>query len=229
MDFLGCLFVAGVAVVCGLDRTAALQLMISRPIVAGPLAGFVLGAPLVGLQVGLLTELLWLCRIPVGASIPPDDTQVAVGATFLAVSVLPPDSLQISVIIFCLLIAMPLAKCGQLFDRMARRANDTLSRRAGRSVQSGNLGAVDRMHLVGLGHFALASLLTFIVVASAGSVLCAILMPSLIILLEQPAPWMQLVFPLVGAAMILASINVSRVMTLFSASFASALLMLWLL
>jgi PTS system mannose-specific IIC component len=229
MTFFDCLLAAGVAVLCGLDRTAALQLMVSRPIVAAPLAGLVLGVPQLGLQVGLLLELLWLGRLPVGASIPPDDTQVAVGATFLAATLLPDGGVQPAVVIFCLLIAMPLAKCGQLFDRMARRANDTLSRRAGRSVQSGNLQAVDRMHLIGLGHFALASLLTFVVVAAAGSVLCAILMPSLIGLLEAPAPWMQLVFPLVGAAMILVSINVSRVLTLFSASFASAMLMLWLL
>jgi len=124
---------------------------------------------------------------------------------------------------------MPLAKCGQLFDRMARRANDTLSRRAGRCVQSGDLAVIGRMHLAGLGHFALASLLTFLVVAGVGGVLCSILMPSVIDLLVGPAPWMQLVFPLTGAAMVLASINVGRVPTLFSASFVSAALMLWLL
>ena len=56
---------AGMAVLLGLDRTAALQIMISRPLVAGPLVGLLLGDALTGLTVGMLLELLWLCRMPV--------------------------------------------------------------------------------------------------------------------------------------------------------------------
>lgn len=91
MTFVNLLLSGLVAVLCGLDRTAVLQLMLSRPIVAGPLTGLVLGSPLTGLQVGMLVELLWLGRLPVGASIPPDDTQIAVGGTFLAVAFSSPD------------------------------------------------------------------------------------------------------------------------------------------
>ncbi|MGD9019102.1 MAG: PTS sugar transporter subunit IIC, partial [Desulfuromonadales bacterium] len=75
-----------VSMLTGLDRVAFVQFMISRPLVAGPLTGWVLGDPLTGLEVGMLLELLWLGRLPVGAAIPPDDTQVAVGATVLAAS-----------------------------------------------------------------------------------------------------------------------------------------------
>src|SRR5210317_613945 len=81
------LFAGLVSMLTGLDRVALVQLMISRPLVAGPLTGWVLGSPLVGLEVGMLLELLWLGRLPVGAAIPPDDTQVAVGATVLALTV----------------------------------------------------------------------------------------------------------------------------------------------
>jgi len=229
MTFSACLLAAALAVICGLDRTAAFQLMLSRPIVAGPLTGMVLGQQMLGLQVGLLVELLWLGRLPVGASIPPDDTQLAIGATFLATSMLPSGESQTVLVLFSLIISMPLAKCGQVFDRFARRANDTVSRQAERQAQAGNLRAIGRLHLVGLGHFALASLLTFLVVVVAGSLLGLILLPLAKGLLQAPAPWMQLLFPLVGAAMLLAAINVSRVMTLFGASFLSAALMLWLL
>ena len=37
MSFISVLMTSIVAVLCGLDRTAVLQLMLSRPIVAGPL------------------------------------------------------------------------------------------------------------------------------------------------------------------------------------------------
>jgi len=229
MSFSSCLLTAAIAMICGLDRTAAFQVMLARPIVAGPLAGLVLGHPLIGLQVGLLVELVWLGRLPVGASIPPDDTQLAIGATFLATSMLPSGESQPVLVLFALIVAMPLSKCGQVFDRFARRANDTVSRRADRQAQSGNLKAISRLHLVGLGHFALASLLTFLVVVIAGSLIGLALLPLAKGLLQAPAPWMRLLFPLIGAAMLLGTINVSRVMTLFVASFLCAALMLWLL
>jgi len=48
-----------ISLVCGLDRVAMFQIMISRPIVAAPLTAFVLGDPLIGLQIGVMVELLW--------------------------------------------------------------------------------------------------------------------------------------------------------------------------
>ena len=116
-----------VSMLTGLDRVALAQFMISRPLVAGPLTGWVLGNPLIGLEVGMLLELLWLGRMPVGAAIPPDDTQVAVGATVLALSMGGPLGLHgMPLVILAVLIAIPLGKFGQVFDRLARHANDAL-------------------------------------------------------------------------------------------------------
>jgi PTS system mannose-specific IIC component len=46
---------------------------------------------------------------------------------------------------------------------------------------------------------------------------------------EAAAGGLRLTFPLVGIAIILGSLNVKRARTLFGASFATALLLLWLL
>ena len=229
MPFFNMLLAGFVAVICGLDRLAAFQLMLSRPIVAGPLTGLVLGDPLIGLQAGLLVELLWLGRLPVGASIPPDDTQIAIGGTFLAIAFASPEFATPVTIVFCLLVAMPLAKSGQFFDRMARRANDHMVKRVEQNVLTGDLSSIDRLHLVGIGHFAVASLMTFVVVAGIGSVICLVSMPYFMSMLVTPVNWLQLAFVLVGASMILSSINVNRATTLFGASFVSSVLMLWLL
>lgn len=218
-----------VAVGAGLDRTAAGQFMISRPIVAAPLVGWLLGAPLIGLQVGAMLELLWLGRLPVGAAIPPDDTQVAIGATVLAITLgalLDLDSGSFTVL--CLLLAMPLGKVGQLFDRGARHWNDGLLRRAERAVARGQLEVVEKHHLWGLGHFALSSLATFVLIVAAGSLLLHLFADVFIEPVRVAAPWLILLFPLLGTAMLLGTANVSRAMTLFIASFATALLMLWL-
>lgn len=226
-DFL---LAAAISVLCGLDRTAVSQLMISRPIVAAPLTGWLLGDPLAGLQIGALVELLWLGRLPVGAAIPPDDTQVAVGSTALAVSM--GASLGISGLasaILCVLIAMPLGKVGQLFDRWARHRNARLLQKAQDALAAGQFRRVEQSHLWGIVHFACSSLATFSVIVAAGSLLLCHLAPLLMSRVADVAPWLQVAFPLVGVAVILSTINIRRSLSLFGASFASAFLMLWLL
>jgi len=230
MTFSHWILAAIIAVICGLDRLAFAQFMISRPIVAGPLTGIFLGESLLGLQVGMLTELLWLGRLPVGATIPPDDTQIAVGGTFLAsflaAAGTEPEPVNVAI---GLLVAMPLAKSGQLFDHMARRANDLVGQRVERFLQAGELGYAAHHHLIGLGHFAVAHFCTFAVVAGLGSLLVSALAPIVAPYLTPAGYWLLLLFPLIGAAMILRSIRINHSITLFSTSFVSALLILWLL
>lgn len=219
-----------VAVVAGLDRTAALQIMISRPIVVAPLTGWLLGEPLVGLQIGALLELLWLGRLPVGAAIPPDDTQVAVTATLLTVTM--GDALALSglpLLLLCTLVAMPLGKVGQLVERLARNGNGRLLAKAQAALEAGDLAAAERSHLRGLGHFALASLASFAVIVLVGALALQALAPLLAEPVATAAGRLRLTFPLVGIAIILGSLNVSRARTLYGASFVTALLMLWLL
>lgn len=57
-----------------LDVVAVGQFMISRPIVVGPLIGWFLGHPDIGLELGALIELIWIGDLPVGAHLPMDLT-----------------------------------------------------------------------------------------------------------------------------------------------------------
>lgn len=220
---------AVVALVCGLDRVAALQIMISRPIVAAPLAGWLLGDMEVGLQVGLMIELLWLARLPVGAAIPPDDTQVSIAGTVLAIGMgklLGQGGIEF--ILLCLLVVIPLGKFGQFFDRLARTQNRRTMERAEAALEAGNPSAAELYHLSGIFRFAFAALGTYAVIIAGGIVLVPILLPILISGLEHSADWIRLALPLVGISVILGTINVSRSLTLFSASFGMAFLLLWL-
>ena len=150
-----------VAMLTGLDRVALGQVMISRPLVAAPLTGLVLGNPLLGLEVGMLLELLWLGRLPVGAAIPPDDTQVAVGATVLAFSMGQMlDLVGMPMVILAVLVAIPLGKFGQIFDRLARNVNDRLAVAGLKALGNGNTNGLERRHLMGLVSFAVSSLAT---------------------------------------------------------------------
>lgn len=220
---------AGVALICGLDRTAALQIMISRPIVAAPLVAFLLGDISIGLEIGLMVELLWLARLPVGAAIPPDDTQVAIAGTVLAVSlgeILGHSGLEY--LLLCLLIAIPFGKFGQFFDRFARQYNGRKIAMIDSYLESGQIKAMEQTHRMGLCYFALAALGTYLIIICGGMLTIPILAPLLLPSLEATAGWLRLALPLVGIAVILGTINVNRALTLFGASFGMAFLLMWL-
>ena len=218
-----------ISLICGLDRVAMLQIMISRPIVAAPLTALVLGEPLVGLQIGVMVELLWLARLPVGAAVPPDDTQVAIASTVLAIIL--GRALNVSgmeLLLLCLLIAIPLGKVGQYFDHYARQYNVRLARQVDAALDRGSLLVAELQHLRGLTSFSLAALSTYSIILLGGLLVIPLLWP----LVQQPlsysSAWIQLALPLVGIAVILGTINVSRAITLFSASFCMAFLLMWL-
>ncbi|NIQ94939.1 MAG: PTS sorbose transporter subunit IIC [Desulfuromonadales bacterium] len=228
---LSSLVLAGAAAfVCGLDRTAALQVMISRPIVAAPLTGLLLGEPMIGLQVGALMELLWLGRLPLGAAIPPDDTQVAVGATFLAIALGTLTGLKgLEFTVLSTLIALPLGKAGQYFDRAARHWNSRVQSDVEKALDEGNARKAERQNWWGVVHFGVSSLGTFAAIALFGSLLLFYFAPIMLEPLGNSAHWIRLVFPLIGVANILGTINVSRSLTLFGASFTMTLLLVWLI
>jgi len=218
-----------VAMLAGLDRVALVQAMISRPLVAAPLTGWLLGNPMVGLEIGMLLELLWLGRLPVGAAIPPDDTQVAVGATVLALSIGPSLGLNgMPIVILSVLVAIPLGKFGQVFDRIARQFNDRLAVSGESALTAGNTRIMERNHLLGLVSFALASLATAMVIDLIGSFVLVEVAPFLIGAVREAGLSLQYSLILVGAASLLGTINVNRSISLFCAAFTGTLLVLWL-
>ncbi len=218
-----------VSLVCGLDRVAILQIMISRPIVAAPLVALILGEPQIGLQIGVMVELLWLARLPVGAAVPPDDTQVAIASSVLAIILgRTLNASGIELLLLCLLVAIPLGKVGQYFDRYARQYNVRLIKQVDLALDRGSLLQAELQHLRGLTSFSLAAIGTYTIVLAGGLLIIPFLWP----LLQQPlsysSAWVQLALPLVGIAVILGTINVSRAITLFCASFCMSFLLMWL-
>lgn len=230
MDLQPYMISAVVAVAVGLDRMAACQFMVSRPIVAAPVTGWLLGDALAGLHIGAMLELVWLARLPVGATIPPDDTQAAVGSTTLAVLLGPAMGMAgLGFEVLCLLTVLPLSKIGQLFDRMARNRNGLLLAETERNIAAGNFEKAEGIHLLGFLHFGGAALAAYLVTVLAGGAIVRWLAPLWMQTIDQAASWVYVSFVFAGCAAILAAINVSRSFTLFGASFGGALLMLWML
>jgi PTS system mannose-specific IIC component len=229
MGFCEYLTTGTLAVLLGLDRVAFLQCMVSRPLVAAPLTGWLLGVPLAGLEVGVLLELLWLGRLPVGTVVPPDDTQVAIAATALTLTLERQLGLHgMPAVILCVLVAIPLGKLGQYADRRARQANGRLAVQAETAAAAGNARRIEWLHLCGSGHFALAGLLTCTVVVLTGTLILYPLAPLLVGAVRETGLSLQYSFTLIGAAVLLGTLNVSRGLFLFGVAFIATLLLLWL-
>jgi PTS system mannose-specific IIC component len=71
--------------VVGLDTTAAFQVMVSQPLVACTICGWMMGDPVMGALVGVVTQCLWMGKLPVGAATFPDGNMGSLVAAGLVI------------------------------------------------------------------------------------------------------------------------------------------------
>ena len=111
-----------------LDRYQIGQLMISRPIVVGPVIGGALGDFSLGLAVGVLFEVLWLRRPPIGGFIAPDVTFSSAVATAVAVIVRNEHYFDVvALALLSFMLFMPLSFLGSKLDLLLRLCIGKLS------------------------------------------------------------------------------------------------------
>jgi mannose/fructose/N-acetylgalactosamine-specific phosphotransferase system component IIC len=140
--FLTALLVALVAGILEWDIYGWGQTMISRPIVAGPIMGLILGDLQTGLFIGATIEMMYLGVIPVGAAIPPDPTTATTIAT--SVAILSGIDAQAAPA-----LAVPVAMAAQSLQMLIWTGNVGLTHRADKHAERGNLKGIERLHLTG--------------------------------------------------------------------------------
>jgi len=158
--------------VLSLDRTAAFQTMVSRPIVTAPIIGYLIGSPWTGLLAGMALELLFIGDPPVGAYVPVHETGLSVLVTAMAVTAVKAAGASaplgqrgsmvqaMLVIPAVILVALPVAKLYQKADSVTRGFNSRIFRRVEENVASGRQVNVFRENLLGLVPFFLTNLIT---------------------------------------------------------------------
>ncbi len=110
-----------------IDRTAAFQVMISRPIVVAPVLSLLLGNLLVGLVAGIYFELLFVGNMSLGGYVPPNETVITTVCT--AVTVICSRWLglegtgMLSVMVLATLLIMPMGTLYNRLEAIARRYN----------------------------------------------------------------------------------------------------------
>ena len=142
----------------GADTTAALQLMVSQPVVAAWLAGVVVGQPAAGLAVGVILQVIWGRSFAMGGASFPVVGPGAVVAGALAgwasqraawpVGALSvPDAASLAV---ALGAGWGIAEWGRRRVQALRRARDPLVRRAIGAAEAADGNALVRINLLGV-------------------------------------------------------------------------------
>jgi PTS system mannose-specific IIC component len=212
----------------GLDRTAAGQFMISQPIVAGPLTGWLLGNAEAGLIIGAVLELVWVLDMPIGTFVPADATIGAVSATAIAVLGGSTEQVPLDRIGFSLLLTTGMVPITMMVDEGMRKRNSVLAETALAAPDQHLDCRLTRSHLSGLGAFFLKSFVLCLLFIPAGLAAVAIFAHAPDRLHRAMALFVKWL-PLLGGALILQKLSVSIVNRFLLAGFAVALMMTLLL
>ena len=204
------------------DQTSAFQLMISRPIVAAPLIGLLLGDPATGLIVGSLLELIWMGRPPLGGAILPNAclcSIVMTGSTIMASSLLeyPPTERQLIALGF--IIGLPLARLAAFMEAKLRLINGFLALKAEAGVARGRTRHLAALNMTGLGAFYLASALFILITSILLTHILVFLYPKLPYFMHFTLDLMYLFIPLIGVSVVLSGLNVKRARIYFALSY----------
>ena len=155
-----------------LDVSAWGQIMVSRPIVCGPIIGLLLGDLKTGLIIGALLELIWINVISVGAAIPPDATIVAVTCAALIMlterTLTLGNNFQGSYRMVVLALTMPLGEIFKRIDIKQRKLNARFVHYLDREIIKGNLKALEKVNYFSLFLFFLKGFLFSLVAISMG-------------------------------------------------------------
>lgn len=145
--------------VLALDATSVGQFMVSRPLVAGALTGWLLGDASLGLLVGALLELYLLVSFPSGGSRFPEGATASVVAVASAAAVDAPGAVPLGVA-----AGLIWGQLGGLSVTMLRRLNSRLMPDA----QTGSLAHLEAAHLGAIALDFLRGAIVTLVGAAAG-------------------------------------------------------------
>jgi mannose/fructose/N-acetylgalactosamine-specific phosphotransferase system component IIC len=129
----------------GLDLVSVPQAMISRPLVAGTVAGWLAGDVEAGLRIGVLFELFALDVLPVGAVRYPDYGPATVGAVALGIGA--PWELGLGV---SAALGLLLAVLGGWSLQLVRRWNARAIQRRAAALAAGESSAIRWLQYAGL-------------------------------------------------------------------------------
>ena len=202
-----------------LDRIV-LQAMISRPIVAAPLIGLILGDPYTGLIAGAFIELFWIDRLPIGVYIPPNDTVAAILITASSIeSARLLGGFSQGLIALAVLIVIPLGILAQRMELWIGKGNEKLVEEALSDAARGDMRSIARRHLSTILKTYLLSVAFILIALSVGIPTMTWIYPRLAPPIIRGLTLLYGLFPLLGAAVALNTVNIRGAVPIFCAAF----------
>jgi PTS system mannose-specific IIC component len=212
-----------------LDRVV-LQVMISRPIVAAPIIGLILGDPYTGLIAGSFIELFWIDRLPIGASIPPNDTMAAILITASSIeSAQLLGNISQGLIALSVLLFIPFGVLAQRMELWISRGNEILTRDALNDAARGDIRAIARKHLSAILKTYLLSAAFILIALPIGITAMTWLYPRLAPFVIRGLTLLYSFLPFLGAAVALSTINIRGTVPIFCAVFLAATVVIGLI
>ncbi len=135
-----------------LDEHTMVHSMICRPIVAGPVIGYLLGDFSTGMIFGIMLELILFNVLPVGAAMPINYSMITVLAVSLSILISEATNIPIgpSFIVWMLACVIPLGIIFGELENLNRRFNVILVHFAEKRVLEGNLNVVEAVTFIGV-------------------------------------------------------------------------------
>jgi PTS system mannose-specific IIC component len=196
--------------------------MISQPIVAAPLTGWLLGDAATGLIIGAVLELIWVLDLPIGTFVPADSTVAAVSATSIAALGSGGTVAPLDLIGFSILLTTATAQVTMAADGIIRKRNAYLAEWAGEGRTADLEKRLVLAQLAGLSVFFLKSFVLYLVIVPAGLTLVL----AFNILPDKTHAAMALfvkLLPLLGAALVIGKLSIRTLDRFVLAGFVTAL------
>ncbi len=129
-----------------LDTTAAMQILISQPLISCTILGWMSNDITFGLHFGLLMQLMWVSQLPVGAARIPAGNLGSITGVIIALQLKPiiPEY-QNFLILTGLFSALILSYIGAHFNAMLNQCNVIIFNRVFDQIEKGNTGVLGRM------------------------------------------------------------------------------------
>jgi PTS system mannose-specific IIC component len=126
-----------------LDRVPLLQMMFHRPLVVSVVVGALFGRVAECSMLGILLEMLWVSKLPVGASLPPDDTGAAIFGSFALVVLSSLRKVGYADIALVAAASVFVGEMGRSGDVIVRRVNGKITKYAVEAVRVGDFKTLD--------------------------------------------------------------------------------------
>ncbi|MFH1715585.1 MAG: PTS sugar transporter subunit IIC [Elusimicrobiota bacterium] len=155
------LIISIVGALLSLDATVVGNFMISRPIVAAPIIGWILGDINTGFAIGIIFEMLWVNLIYVGAMVPINLTIFT--TLVLGVNYTVPHRGD-AFTMFVILIALPIVYLFKHIEILVRTWNSRMARKVDDCINNHKSACITFVMAYSITFFFLASFVYLIIV-----------------------------------------------------------------